>query len=238
MNSPIKTIILKEVKEVFQRGYYIPSVTVDIIILAVIGFIITLSVTGTFQKLFMEMSFIVAPTIVMFTVSLPFIQEKFGDEKLLRKFESLITTPIPLKKIWASKIASIFLLSYPSGLIVIIVLLLIWIFLKHLNPLLVMSAPVWIMALFIVPSLPLLFTGFASWSILRFNYPQLMKILQFMGLGICFFIILTSGNIINNIISEQIVNWSIVAYSIMGVIVAACLVLFLMNRLDKEKVTI
>src|SRR5690606_7493182 len=103
------------------------------------------------QNLYMEFTFIVAPSFAMFIVGFPFIQEKFGDEKLVRRFEAILTTPVSLKMVWMGKMFSILSLSYPVVIFIIFLLLFAWNFLKGLNPISVLSTPVWVMALFIVP---------------------------------------------------------------------------------------
>lgn len=111
------------------------------------------------------------PPFAMWILSFPFIQEKFGDEKLLRRFESLLATPISLPNLWAGKIFSIFLLSYPIIILVVILFSLTWYFLTGLNPILILSIPVWLMVLLISPMLPMIYTAFSSWSILDLTIP-------------------------------------------------------------------
>lgn len=238
MNPQLKSIILKEVKEVFSRKDYLFTVIVNTILFLGVGYIYSQYDVETLKKLFMELTFIIAPPFAMWIVGFPFIREKFGDEKLMRRFETLLTTPISLKTVWAGKIASIFLLSYPAALIIVVMFSFIWKFLGGLNPLSVLSGPVWVMALVIAPLLPMIYAGFASWSILRFTHPKLIQILQFSTIGVFLFVFMTSGKFIRSIASGHIVNWPIVVYSFIGLTAAIGLILFLMNRLDKEKVTI
>lgn len=238
MNPQLKSIILKEVNEVIQRKDYMFTVILNTVIFLGIGFIFSQYDTEALKKLFMGFTFIVAPTFAMWIIGFPFIREKFSDEKLIHKFEAILTTPISLKTVWAGKIASIFLLSYPTTVLIIVMFSFIWIFLGGLNPFSVLSVPVWIMALVIAPLFPMIYAGFASWSILRFTHPKLIQILQFFAIGAFLFVFMTSGKFIRSVSSSQIVNWPIVAYSAIGIIVAASLVIFLMNRLDKEKITV
>jgi len=238
MNQQLKSIILKEVNEVIRRKDYMFTMSLNIAIFLVVGFIFSQYDTEALKNLFMGFTFIVAPPFAMFIVSFPFIREKFGDEKLIRKFEAILTTPISIKTVWAGKIASIFLLSYPAAILIVVMFSFIWTFLGGLNPFSALSAPVWIMALIITPLFPMIYAGLASWSILRFTHPKLIQILQFFAIGVFLFVFMTSGRFIRSIAGSQIVNWPIVAYSAVGIIAAASLVIFLINRLDKEKVTI
>jgi ABC-type Na+ efflux pump permease subunit len=186
----------------------------------------------------MVFSFIAIPSLAMLLVSFPFVREKFGDEKLVRRFESILTAPVSLKAVWAGKMASILILSYPTVIIVIILLIVIWNIFGGLNPIYTLSAPVWIMALIITPLLPMIYNGFSSWSILRFTHPKLMQILLYFTVALGVLTYISSGTIVNHIVSVQIVNWSIVVYSTITIIISAILVLLLIQRLDKEKVTI
>jgi ABC-type Na+ efflux pump permease subunit len=240
MNSQLKPILLKEVKEVLGRRDYLFTILLNIIIFLGVGYVFVgrFYEVETIRKLFMELSFIMIPPFAMWIVSFPFIQEKFGDEKLIRRFEAILTTPISLKTIWASKMMAIFLLSYPTVIFIVAMFSIIWNFLGGLNPFLVLSTPVWVMALIITPLIPMIYAAFSSWSILRFTHPWLMQILQFFAIGISVLAFLSSGKIVEVVTSEHVVNWLIVAYSSIGIIAAASLVLFLIHRLDKEKVTV
>ncbi|MBM4240369.1 MAG: hypothetical protein FJ150_01610 [Euryarchaeota archaeon] len=240
MNSQLKALVLKEVKEVWGRRDYLSAIFLNILGFLGVGYIFVTQSTQTepIRKLFMEMTFIIIPPFAMWVVSFPFIQEKFGDEKLVRRFEALLTTPISLTTLWAGKMGSIFVLSYPIIILVIILFSLIWNFFGGLNPLFVLSAAVWVMALVIAPLLPMVYAAFSSWSILRFTHPRLMDVLNFFAIGISVLVFLASGNIVESVASSHIVNWPIVAYSAIGLIATIGLVLFLIYGLDKEKVTI
>lgn len=240
MNLQMKPIVLKEVKEVFGRKDYLFTVFLNTVIFLGVSYVFVSRSydVEVIRKLFMELSFIIIPPFAMWIMSFPFIQEKFGDEKLIRRFEALLTAPISLKTVWASKMTSIFILSYPIVILVIILFSLIWNFLGGLNSLYVLSAPVWVMALIIAPLIPMIYAAFSSWSILRFTYPRLMEILNLFAIGISVLAFLSSGKIVELVTSGHVVNWSIIAYSSIGIIAAASLVLFLIYRLDKEKVTI
>lgn len=239
MSPQLKSIFLKEVNEVFGRKDYLLNIIINIVIFLGAGYVLVVgSTTGNIQKLFMELSIMVVPSFAMFLVGFPFIQEKFDNEKLIRRFEAILTTPISIRTVWFGKIASIFLLSYPVVIFIIILFILIWNILNGLNPVLILSAPVWVMALVIIPSLPMLYAGFSSWSVLRFTHPKLMQTLQFLGVGAFLLVFIGSGKFIRSIVGVHIVNWSIVVYSSLGIMVAFCLLLFLIYKLDKEKVTI
>lgn len=239
MNPQLKSIVLKELKEVWGRKDYLFTIIVNIIVFLGAGYILVVgSPTGDIQKLFMELSVAVVPSFAMFLVSFPFIQEKFDNEKLIRRFEAILTTPISIRTVWAGKMVSIFLLSYPVVIFITILFILVWNILNGSNPVLILSTPVWVMALVIMPLLPMIYAGFSSWSVLRFTHPKLMQTLQFLGVGAFLLVFITSGTFIRSIGSAHIVNWSFVAYSVVGIMVAISLLLFLIYGLDKEKVII
>ncbi|MBI5460158.1 hypothetical protein [Methanobacterium sp.] len=240
MNNHIKAVVSKEVKEVWLRKDYLLTLLLNTVIFLGVGYIFISQATQneTIKKLFMELTFIIIPPFAMWILSFPFIQEKFGDEKLLRRFESLLTTPISLPKLWSGKILSIFILSYPVIILIVILFSFIWYFLAGLNPIFILSIPVWLMALLISPMIPMIYAAFSSWSILRFSHPRLMEALNFFAIGLSVLVFLSSGKIVESIASGHIVNWLIIGYSIIGIFLATSLVLFLIYELDKENVTL
>ncbi|MCE7700214.1 MAG: hypothetical protein K8E24_015750, partial [Methanobacterium paludis] len=114
----------------------------------------------------------------------------------------------------------------------------IWNILGGLNPIYSLSIPVWVMALVITPLVPMIYNGLSSWSILRFTHPKLMQILLYFAVALGVLTYITSGSIAKHVISGQIVNWPIVAYSVIGLIISASLVFLLIEKLDKETITI
>jgi hypothetical protein len=65
-----------------------------------------------------------------------------------------------------------------------------------------------------------------------------MEALNVFAIGLSVLVFLSSGTIVESIASGHVVNWLILGYSIMGLVLAALLVLFLIYKLDKEKVTL
>jgi len=240
MNNQLRAVVSKEVKEVWLRKDYLITLLLNTCIFLGVGYIFTTQQvqSESIRKLFMEITFIIIPPFAMWILSFPFIQEKFGDEKLLRRFESLLTTPISLPKLWAGKLFSIFLLSYPIIILVVILFSFTWYFLTGLNSILILSIPAWLMVLLISPMLPMIYTAFSSWSILRFNHPRLMEALNVFAIGLSVLVFLSSGTIVESIASGHVVNWLILGYSSIELVLAALLVLFLIYKLDKEKVTL
>lgn len=238
MNPQLKTIILKEVKEVSGRKDYLFNMFVNIVLCSAVGVIYALASTGPAQVLLTELNLIIFPPFVMFLVSFPFIQEKFSDEKLVLRFEALLTTPNSLKTIWVGKMASIILLSYPIVIIAMGVLLVTSNVLTGLNPLSILSMSVWITVIFVGPSVPILYACFSSWSILRFTHPELMNVIKYFALGGAILVFITSGHVAKSIARGQLVNWPILTYSTLGLISLFCIIFFLIERLDKEKITV
>lgn len=143
MQSPLNTLILKEIKEVIFRKDYLFTMVLNIIVFLVVGFLFISSTYDviSLQNLFIEATFIMIPPFAMWIMSFPYIQEKFNDQKILKEFDSLLTTPISIKSIWAGKMATIFLLSYPIAIIVILMYLTLWNYFGGINPLAIISPP-------------------------------------------------------------------------------------------------
>ncbi len=240
MQFAVNALILKEIKEVVFRKDYLFTLILNIIVFLVVGFIFISSTyeVVSLQNLFIEAIFIMIPPFAMWIMSFPYIQEKFNDQKILKEFDSLLTTPISIKSIWASKMITIFLLSYPIAIIVILMYLILWNFFGGINPLSIISPPVWLTILVIAPLVPMVYAAFSSWSILRFKHPRLMEVLNFFAIGIAVLLFISSGKIINNVASGQLIDWTTLAYSALALLVAFGLVYILVGKLDKEKITI
>ncbi len=65
-----------------------------------------------------------------------------------------------------------------------------------------------------------------------------MEALNFFAIGLSVLIFLASGKIVESVATVHIVNWLILAYSTVGIVAAAAIVIILVYKLDKEKVTI
>lgn len=238
MQSPVNTLILKEIKEVVFRKDYLFSLILNMFVFLVVGFIFISSTyeVVSLQNLFIEAIFIMIPPFAMWIMSFPYIQEKFNDQKLLKEFDSLLTTPVSIKSIWAGKMMAIFSLSYPIVIIVILMYLILWNFFVGINPLMIMSPAVWLMILIIAPLVPMVYAAFSSWSVLRFKHPRLMEVLNFFAIGIAVLVFISSGKVINNIASGQLIDWTTLTYSALILLVAFGLVYILVHKLDKEKI--
>lgn len=239
MNPQINAVVLKEVKEVTGRRDYVFTIILNIVMFSAIGcfFARTYDVVSL-RNLFLEMTFLIMPSFAMYIVSVPFIKEKFGDEKILRRFEALLTVPVSLKTLWVGKMISIFLLSYPVVIAVVLIFSAAWNFLGGLNPFLIMSYAEWVMTILIVPMVPVAYSAFSSWSVLRFTHPKLIEILNLFAVGIAVLVFMGSGHILRLVATGHLVNWLIVVCSAFIVVLVFGLILLMINRLDKEKITI
>lgn len=240
MQSPLNTLISKEIKEIVFRKDYLFTLFLNIVVFLIVGFIFISSTydVASLQNLFIQATFIMIPPFAMWIMSFPYIQEKFNDQKILKEFDSLLTTPISIKSIWAGKMTTIFSLSYPIAIIVILMYLTLWNFFGGINPLSIMSTPVWLMILVIAPLVPMAYAAFSSWSILRFKHPRLMEVLNFFAIGIAVLVFISSGKVINSIAGGQLIDWTTLSYSALILLVAFGLVYMLVQKLDKEKITI
>ena len=191
------------------------------------------------QKFGFDAYLISIPTFAMWLFVEQFIREKFADEKLLKRFEALLTNPISLKQVWEGKLLSIFLLSYPMVIINIIIFFGAKTIFETVNSFTMPSIVTWILIIFITPMFPLIYAGFMGWFILRFkNWKRFIGLLPMLLFGIFFGVVLLfiklmeSGSIkISNISLNSILIFGILVLSIFWVMIFS-----LVSRLDKEKV--
>lgn len=245
MNLQLKTIILKEVTEVLERKNYWGGLIVYSVFFSCIGVYLFYSIinqspiqdSNVMKNFGLEIFLIILPAFAMWLFNEQFVKEKFADEKLFRKFETILTTPVKLTTVWAGKIVAIFLLSYPLAILTILTFSLIWMILGDSSSILIPSTASWVMIIFVAPITPILYAAFTGWAILRFaSWQRIMELLFFIAIAafICIFFI--SRSFLTPTNTEPLTNWRIVLFSIVISIALFGLIFYLMSNLDKEKV--
>jgi ABC-type Na+ efflux pump permease subunit len=243
MNLQLKAIILKEVAEVLGRNYW-GALVLYSILFSGIGFYLFNSIVNQPQlqdlniiNFAIELYLVIIPPFAMWLFNEQFIREKFGDEKLLRKFETILTTPVSLTTVWAGKIAAIFLLSYPLAILTIITFYLIWMILGESSSVIIPSAASGVMILVVGPITPVVYASFAGWAILRFaNWQRIMELLFLLAIAAFIGIFFVSNIFLTDGTTELITNWWTIITSITGVIAFFVLAFYLVSHLDKERV--
>lgn len=237
MINEIKAIYTKEILMEIKNKSYLTSILMNIVLILIIG-ILSYSFSSTYVQsiLFIEMSLLIIPTFFMWTISLPFIQSKFGDEKITHKIEAISATPIPIKSVWVGKMISIFILTYPMVLIISLIISIFWIFAIGLNYFNILPVSVWLVTLIINPMLIMLYVGFSSWAVLRFNQPRIMEALNFAIILISIAIFLFADDIFGKFTPGGIINLMVTLYYGLGLLVCYLLLFVLISKLNKEKV--
>lgn len=243
MNYTVKSMILKEVKEITQfKNYY---QTLAIYIVLGVGLTLFLCYAYSMEDISlkgaMATNLIFLPVFFMFIFIIPFVKEKFNDEKIMNHFEAILATPVSLKEIWLSKLISIFLLSYPVVLLSICIFTPTCYIITKINPI---SFPplLWLLALFIAPILPMMYVALSSWTILRFTHPRLLEIINLIVMGILIIVPLSAGQIATSQISENLLTsiniTNIIGITITGISIFFAIIYFMIKNIDKEKITI
>lgn len=245
MNLQLKTIILKEVTEVLERENYWVGLLVYSVFFSCIGVYLFYSIVNQSQiqdsnvmKNFgLEIFLIILPAFAMWLFNEQFVKEKFADEKLFRKFETILTTPVKLTTVWAGKIIAIFLLSYPLAILTILTFSLIWMILGSSSSILIPSTASWIMIIFVAPITPIIYAAFTGWAILRFaSWQRIMELLFFIAIAAFIGIFFISRSFLTPTTTEPITNWWTVIFSITVSIALFALIFYLMSHLDKERI--
>ncbi len=245
MNLQLKTIILKEVNEVLERKNYWGGLIVYSVFFSCIGIYLFYSIVNQSQiqdsnviKNFgLEIFLIMLPAFAMWLFNEQFVKEKFADEKLFRKFEIILTTPVKLTTIWAGKIIAIFLLSYPLAILTIITFSLIWMILGGSSSVLIPSVASWVMIIFVAPIMPIIYVALTGWAILRFaSWQRVMELLFFIAIAAFIGIFFVSRSFLTPTTTEPITNWWTIFFSITGSVAFFALIHYLVSHLDKEKI--
>ena len=235
MNKQIKAIFIKEIKESIKDRKLILSIIINILIFTVIGFGIDYSLAPG-NSFLASIIIILYPVFSMWILSFPFIQEKFWNVKLVNGFQPLLTLPVTLKEIWLGKISAIFVLSYPSTVIVIIILSLAYYLTLDINPLITIPFTMWIWIFVLGPLLIMVYNLIASWMALRFNNARVIDILQYTSVIIFIFAFVGAGKINQMIIDLNFNDWAMILIGILIMGLFASIIFYLVSNLKKEEV--
>jgi hypothetical protein len=233
MNNQIKVVFLKEIRETFKDRKFILSTIVNVMIFAVLGFVIDYSLDVS-SKFVAGIIIILYPSFSMWILSFLFIQEKFWNVKLINGFQSLLTLPITLWSIWLGKIAAIFVLSYPSTALIAIILALAYFLTVGLNPFITIPLTIWIFSLIIGPILIILYNSIASWIILKFSNPRLIDILQYISIVIFILIFIGYNTLSNLFIILHLTDWTLIIGGIFIIGIITGIIYRLITNLKKE----
>jgi|GEM_PF-3578558 len=235
MNKQIKVIFMKEIKESIKDRKLILSIIINVLIFTVIGFVIDYSLAPG-NSFVATIIIILYPIFSMWILSFPFIQEKFWNVKLVNGFQPLLTLPITLKEIWLGKISAIFFLSYPSTMVVSIVLSLAYYLSLGINPIVTIPFTTWIWIFLLGPLLIMVYNIIASWIALKFSNPRVIDILQYTSVVIFIFAFIGAGKVNQMIIKFHINDWALIIMGILIIALFACTIYFLIGNLKKEEV--
>lgn len=235
MNSQIKVVFLMEIKESLKENLFIQSTIINILIFAVIGFIIYYLLAYGNRSLAI-LSIILYPLISMLILSFLLIHQKFWNIKLVNGFQSLLTLPITLREIWIGKITAILVLSYPSTALIAIILSIAYFLSLRINPFIAIPLTLWIFVFIIGPLLIMAYNLINSWIILRFDNTKLIDILQFITLFIIIFSFIGTDKIKELVNNFHFTDWTMIIGGIFIIGMITSIIYHLINNLEKEKI--
>ncbi|MGB7969237.1 MAG: hypothetical protein WCF28_06645, partial [Methanobacterium sp.] len=191
---------------------------------------------GVESKSIAEIILIMYPLLSMWILSFPFIQEKFWNVKLVNGFQPLLTLPITIKEIWTGKIASIFVLSYPSTALIAIILAMAYYLSMGINPLISIPLTLWIFIFILGPLLIMVYNLIASWMALRFDNPRVIDILQYTTVIIFIFAFISAESLTHLFYYLNFTEWTMIIGVILIIVVVALIINQLTKNLKKEYV--
>jgi hypothetical protein len=230
MRSKVKTIMLKEIKQLIDKKFILS------LIFGIIFFpfaFIQLTKNNSTESIFIgKILIIMTPSFYMFLLSFPFIQKRFFYVKIRNGFQSLLTLPITLKEILVGKIVAIMVVSYPPTILMFIILSTIYFTKTGIN--LIANPADLLFSLIIGPLAITTYNAMNSWIALKFGDPRIVDFLIY-ATAACVFL---CGGILSMLPENSFsVNISSICL-IVGVItiVFMLITIFLISNLKKEKV--
>ncbi|MDR3290750.1 MAG: ABC-2 transporter permease [Methanobrevibacter sp.] len=232
MNSKIKIVLLKELKESYENKKTLYNILFSFILLLILYIIPNIMPTNSTQSYGQLLLMIIMPIFFMNSLCLHLINEKFYNEILFNNFQSIFTLPIKVKDVVYGKILSIFLISIPATLILSVVFLIFYYIspIEHIN-----SIKTLYFALFLPLALGTIYNLFGLWILIRFGEKNIMKILEnivifgFFGMfGVFLYIV--------NYLKPHdlsISNTIIIILTII-VLISALILKYLFNNIKKE----
>ena len=237
MNSRIKPIFLKETNEALKDNKFILSTILNIVTMSVMALVVMNYANTSSNGMIIQIGYmVILPSFSMWILSVPFIQEKFWNVKIVNGFQPLLTLPIKLIDIWVGKIGAIFVLTYPSTFLITIILALIYFTLTGINPLISLPLSLWIVILILGPLTIMNYNALASWIALRFNSPRLNDILQYGSILIIIFAFIGLVKISEIVTVLHFNEWTVILIGILIMGIFTAVIYYLINNLKKEKV--
>lgn len=226
-------VLVKEIKDGLKDKKFIMSMMLNIIIFSVMGFGIDYLV-GKEEILVPIFTLILYPPLSMWILSFPFIQEKFWNEKLIHGFQPLLTLPITLKIIWVGKLAAIFILTYPSTALIIILLSTAYYLCLGVNPFLSLPLIFWVSVFILIPLIVMIYNAVATLMALRFSNQRIIDVLQYITIGIFILLFVGANKIISIVNVLHLTDWILLTGGFLFSILLLGIIFHLVNNLNKE----
>ncbi|MDR2830078.1 MAG: hypothetical protein LBB45_03420 [Methanobrevibacter sp.] len=238
MSTAIKTMIMKELKSSLSNNKYILSLLLNIFIVVILAFELTnrINKIDPLTTSMLELLFIGLPLFNILILNISLLNEIFVNEKLVKTFEAILTTPLSLFEITISKLISIAILTYILVISSVMSLYLIWGL--RLNSFISFPIEIWVMIFIIVPLFGILYGALSSYLILRFNYTRLTEILNIPIIFGFIFLFRDPSKLLEVFSSGKIVSYhTIISLSIL-LIVFYSIILLLIKKINVENVTL
>jgi ABC-type Na+ efflux pump permease subunit len=234
----IKTIIMKELNASLLNKKYLLSIILNLLLGVGIAYGISSKITGlnSMNIALLECIFIGVPLFTAILSNISLVNEIFINEKLNKTFEAMLTTPLSLFKIIASKLLSSFILIYIVDLVSIFSMYMTWSL--KLNGLISFPLEIWVMSLVIVPLVVMLYTTLSAYIALRFNYTHIIQLLNVPIIFIMAFLLKNPTDLLNRFVNKNIIDYKIIFFVGIFLIVSYTVLMFLIKIIKKESITI
>jgi hypothetical protein len=229
---------MKELKSSLSNNKYILSLLLNIFIVVILAFELTnrINKIDPLTTSMLELLFIGLPLFNILILNISLLNEIFVNEKLVKTFEAILTTPLSLFEITISKLISIAILTYILVISSVMSLYLIWGL--RLNSFISFPIEIWVMIFIIVPLFGILYGALSSYLILRFNYTRLTEILNIPIIFGFIFLFRDPSKLLEVFSSGKIVSYhTIISLSIL-LIVFYSIILLLIKKINVENVTL
>ncbi len=228
----IMVLILRDVNESIKDRSYWWGIIFNTLILSGVIVAQIFNSKGEILQVFGPFFFIFIPSFGMMICGVDLFREKFVNDRILGRWEVILTTPISFSQYLMGKVGAVFLLNYPVAVLLTAIIFLTIIILEH--SLVIPIFPSLIMALVISPMIVTAYIGFLGWFISRF--PGWEKAMTTIAtFGVMFYGFLIFGVFPKILPKEMNITWGIIIVNIMGLVCFIALIFFLVSRLDKEK---
>jgi hypothetical protein len=228
---------MKELNSSIKSKKYLLSLLLNLIIVILLSFGLTnINQSNSLNISMLELLFIILPLFNILTSNISVLNEIFVNEKLVKTFEAMLTTPLTIFEIAISKLISIAILTY---LMVITSILTLYLTLGlRLGSFVSFPTEVWVTIFIVVPLSGILYSIFSSYIILRFNYTRLTEILNIPIIFSFIFLFRDPSKLLDILSSGKVVSYHTIIIVFFILMIFYSVILLLIKKINIEHITV